>query len=320
MRQYALLLFLCGCTNLTIEQAQRLEICQRNAPLYFEGGKLGQALIQVENGLEISPDDYKLNVIKGAVLLRASERDPKMLNQALEILERVYDWRSPNRHEPYELFYFGLARQKQGLRHLGNAIRLEDRASRAPDDKRHKDFESQAVEQRQMANGRLREADELLAHLVDRGELLRMTYNHRLQIARQLGDDELFHESAEAYLGQMTQEVQFVENELERTVIPDYEADKYKELLDLKAEELDVRALYADWHFHRKNFQAALDQMNIVLQLDPTRSDNYYNRGRVRIELNDTENAKDDFRYFLATSQLPASSAKKTFATKVLTQ
>ena len=320
MRQYAFLLFLCGCTTLSSEQMDRLEICQRNAPLYFDGNKLGQALIQVERGLDIDPDDYKLNVIKGAVLLRASERDPKMLNQATEILERVYDWRSPMRHEPYELLYYGLARQKQGLRNLGEAIRLEDRAARAPDKQRHDEFAAKAAAQRALATTELRKADELLAHLIERGELLRMVHNHRLQIARQLGDDKTFEISAKAFLVKMEEERSVVEADVKRTIIPDYEVQQYRYLIDLKAEELDVRALYADWLFNRKNFEKALEQMDLVVKLDPTRSDNYYNRGRVRLELKDFDNAKSDFRRFLATSQLPASSSKKTFATKALTQ
>ncbi|MGK0264461.1 MAG: tetratricopeptide (TPR) repeat protein, partial [Planctomycetota bacterium] len=320
MRQYALLLFLCGCTTLSSDQLDRLEICQRNAPLYFDGDKLGQALIQVERGLEIDPDDYKLNVIKGAVLLRASERNPKMLDQATGILERVYDWRSPMRHEPYELFYYGLARQKQGLRHLGEAIRLEDRSARSPETKRHDEFADKAVQERTAAINELRKADELLSHLIERGELLRMVHNHRLQIARQLGDDKLFEQSAEAFLKQMEEERKVVDADVKRTVIPDYEAQQYRYLLDLKEEELDVRALYADWLFHRKNFDRALEQMNFVVKLDPTRSDNYYNRGRVHMELKNVEDAKSDFRTFLATSQLPSASSKKTFATKALTR
>ena len=320
MRPYALLLFLCGCSTLSSEQADRLEICQRNAPLYFDGGKLGQALIQVERGLEIDPDDYKLNVIKGAVLLRASERDPKMLDQATEILERVYDWRSPMRHEPYELFYYGLARQKQGLRHLGEAIRLEERAQRAPNPEQHEQLLSEAKQQRESAMTELAKADELLTVLIERGELLRMAHNHRLQIARQIGNDKQVQESAEAFLKQMAEERAFVEADLKRTVIPDYEAQQYKYLQDLKQEELDVRALYADWFFHQQKYKEAAEQLDVVLELDPTRSDNYYNRGRVRMELKQLEDAKSDFRRFLATSQLPASSSKKTYATQALAQ
>ena len=107
-----------------------LTACQRNAPIYFEGGKLEQAMIQAERGLEIDPDDYKLNAIRGAILLRASEDNPKLLDQATEQLAEVYDRRSPRRHEPYVLLYYGLAQQKQGLKNLGEAIRLEDRARR----------------------------------------------------------------------------------------------------------------------------------------------------------------------------------------------
>ena len=319
MRHFALLLFLCGCTTLSSDDMDRLEICQRNAPLYFDGGKLRQALDMTERGLAIDPNDYKLNVLKGAILLRASERDPKILDEATELLANVYDWRSPMRHEPYELLYYGLARQKQGLRHLGEAIRLEDRAARAADRERHDEFADQALEQRTQATEQLQEADKLLSYLIERGELLRLVHNHRLQIARQLGNDKVFQESTEAFLVEMTKERKVVEERFKTTPSPEFEADQYRTLLDLKEEELDVRALYADWLFHRKDFLKAAAQMDVVIKLDPTRSDNYYNRGRVRLELKDIENAKSDFRRFLATSQLPASSPKKTFATKVLT-
>ncbi|MGK0301433.1 MAG: tetratricopeptide (TPR) repeat protein, partial [Planctomycetota bacterium] len=228
MRQYALLLFLCGCTTLSSEQMDRLEGYQQNAPLYFGSGKLGMAMGQVTRGLEIDPDDYKLNVIRGAILLRASERDPKMLDEATAILARVYDWRSPMRHSPSELLYFGLARQKQGLRHLGEAIRLEDRAQRAPDSQRHDEFADKAIAERELAVHELQKADELLAYLIERGELLRMVHNHRLQIARQLGNDKVFETSAKEFLVEMAKERTVVEADVKRTVIPDFEALQYR--------------------------------------------------------------------------------------------
>ena len=81
------LLLLCGCKTTTLEQQEMLTACQRNAPIYFEGGKLEQAMIQAERGLEIDPDDYKLNAIKGAILLRASEDNPKLLDEATSALD-----------------------------------------------------------------------------------------------------------------------------------------------------------------------------------------------------------------------------------------
>jgi tetratricopeptide (TPR) repeat protein len=79
-----------------------------------------------------------------------------------------------------------------------------------------------------------------------------------------------------------------------------------------------VRALVADWHFHRKEFTLALTHIDRALELDPTRSDNYYNRGRLHTEMQAWDLAKADFRRFLATSRLPATSPRMTRATKAL--
>lgn len=319
MRRYALpLLLLCGCKTITPENQQTLTACQRNAPIYFEGGKLEQAMIQAERGLEIDPDDYKLNAIKGAILLRASERNAKLLDRATLQLANVYERRSPMRHEPYVLLYYGLAQQKQGLKNLGEAIRLEDRARRAGD--QGADFAEQAAEQRELADARLGEADELLDHLLDLGSLLRIAHKHRLQIALQRGDDRQFQNSADAFLKESAGEQGFVRAEVERTQTPEYEAEQYTYLQELRSEEIEVRALYADWLFQRQQLEGTLSQLNRVLELDPKRSNDYYNRGRVLMALERKDDAKRDYRMFLSMSTLPDDHDKKTDAIRALRQ
>ena len=319
MRRYALpLLLLCGCKTTTPEERDMLTACQRNAPIYFEGGKLEQAMIQAERGLEIDPDDYKLNAIKGAILLRASERDAKLLDKATRQLELVYERRSPMRHEPYVLLYYGLAQQKQGLKNLGEAIRLEDRAQRVVE--KRDEYAAQAAEQRALADARLADADEQLGYLLDLGALLRIAHKHRLQIALQRGDDQEFERSAEAFLKESAEEQAFVQGEVQRTETPDYEAEQYAYLRELRAEEIEVRALYANWLFDRKQLEGTLSQLNRVLELDPKRSNDYYNRGRVLLKLERKDAAKRDFRMFLATSSLPDDNDKKTFAVHALRQ
>lgn len=320
MRYSALLLCLCACTTLSNDEADRLQIYRRNAPLYFEGGKLEQAMIQVERGLEIDPDDYKLNVIKGAVLVRASEQNPKLLERGSKQLEKIYDWRSPMRHEKYMLFFYGLARQGQGQRHLQEANRFEAKAERSGIEEVRKENYDLAKEERRVATADLTQADELLGYLAERGELLRLVHSHRMQIARQLRNDKRFKTSVEAFFVASAKEQEVVEADVKQTETPDYEAQQYKTLQDLQAEEADVRALYAEWLFQRKNFDQALAQLNRALQIDPGRSVEYWNRGRVLVELKKTEDAKADFRRFLATSTLPAADSRMTYATKAITR
>ena len=320
MRRNALplILLLCGCESISTEQREVLTACQRNAPIYFEGGRLGQALDQANRGLEIEPDDYKLNAIKGAILLRQSEDNPRLLDEATALLQQVFDRRYPLRHEPYVLLYYGLAQQKQGLRNLGEAIRLEDRARRMAE--RRAALSEQAKEQRRRANARLARADETLAHLLDLGALLRIAHKHRLQIALQRGDDDGFAISAEAFLKESASEQTFVRREVERTQTPKYEAEQYAYLRKLRSEEIEVRALYADWLFDREQFEGTLAQLDRVLKLDPKRSNDYYNRGRVLMTLGRTEAAKRDFRLFLSMSNLPDDNDRKTYAVNALRQ
>ncbi|HEB54260.1 MAG TPA: tetratricopeptide repeat protein [bacterium] len=316
MRRYALLLFLCACTVLSSDESQRLTTHKRNAALFFEGGKLQQALMQAERGLEIDPDDYKLNVIKGAVLLRMSGDDPKKLDEATRILARVFDWRSPRRHEHYELLYYGLAEQKHGLRKLAEAIRLDDEARRKPASR--DELQRQADAARRAASARMEHADELFSVLVDNGDLLLSAHKHRLLLASQLGWDQRFRDSTEAFLQQVQKEQEIAERKIAATGTPEYEAELMRVRADLRRDELEVRALYADWLYRRKDYETARAQLDRVLELDPSRSSDYYNRGRVLVELGKIEAAKADFTRFLSTSHLPASSEKRTYAARIL--
>ena len=301
---------------------------QRNASFYYEGGNLAQAMGQIEKGLELDPDDYKLNSLKGAVLLKTSAdsqgTDHKQLDQATELLARIYDFRSPSRHEPYLLFNYALALQKQGRRHLGEAVRLEGQATRVSDPKENEKLIETAKSEREVATQDLVKSRDLLSMLIERGELLRYAHNHQLQIAQDLGDDAAFQQAGKAYLEQVAKDQQVEQTRVETTKAAAHEAERFKALRALWAEEVDVRILLAE-HYHlraakttgeeaKKLREEELVNLNKILERNPQRSADYYNRGCVLLELNQPEAAKADFRRFLATTTLPASNEKKKHA------
>ena len=72
MRHAVLLLLLCACSSLSSQQRASLAEHQQRALHYWEGGSLGQAMGQIEKGLALAPDDYLLNSLKGAILLKTS--------------------------------------------------------------------------------------------------------------------------------------------------------------------------------------------------------------------------------------------------------
>jgi tetratricopeptide (TPR) repeat protein len=317
MRSVALFLLLCACTSLASDEQKQLADHQRNALLFFDGGRLDQAMGQVERGLELAPGDYKLNSLKGGILLLRSGNDRKRLDEATAVLAEQFDARPLSRHEPHLLLNYALAQQKQGLRHLGEAVRLEGQVARVPAAE-VETLRQQAAAEREQATTSLRTANDLLGELVQRGELLRVAHNHRMQIALQLGDEKAFRAEAELYFEQARRAELATKERIEKAKNVDFENAQLRVLKDLHDEEIGVRTLVAEFLYARKQHQDALVHLNRVLELDPRRFVDYFNRGKVLLELGRIDEAKSDFRRFLADPTVPATSDKAAFALKAI--
>lgn len=319
MRTLALLLLLPACSSVSSQEQDRLASYQRNAALFFEGGKYGQAMINIERGLEIDPTDYKLNSMKGGILLLVSGNDYKKLDEATTLLAHQFEQRSASRHEPHLLMNYARALQKQGMRHVGEAVRLEGQASR---DKTADvaALTKAAAAERKQADELLTKADDLLGELIAQGAMLRLAHHHRLQIALQMGNDAGFLAESEAYFKQSKAAIDGTVQQIDKAVNVDYEREQVALLSQLKDEAMQVHATVAEFHFARKQYQAAKDHLDEVLKTDPRRVRDYYNRGRVLLELGKLEEAKTDFRRFLADPSEPANSERATFALQVLSR
>lgn len=324
-----LLLLLAACSTLSSEDEQQLAGFKERAAYFYGQNHLSHAMGQIERGLAIDPEDYTLNSLRAAVLLRlsgdATGTDHKKLDEATAVLQQVYEQRSAWRHDPILLLNYGLALQKQGRRHLGEAMRLEGQASRTPaqvgpEDKTADQLRQQAGEQRAIAKQKLDEAAAMLEVLIERGELLRIAHNHRMQIARDQQDDAKFVIEANAYLEQMKLALAITEKRIDATPDVQNELGQLQRLQELRQEEIEVRGLIADFFYQRKQFDKALEQLNRVLEVDPRRFVDYWNRGRVLVELGRTEEAKADMRMFLADPTQSPTSDRVTFAVKVVAQ
>jgi tetratricopeptide (TPR) repeat protein len=322
MRASALLLLLCACSSLDTDQQSRLADHQRGAALYFEKQKWNQAMDQIDRGLDIDPQDYKLTSMKAHILLLfsgdAQGTDHKKLDEATQLLEQVYDTRSISRHEPYLLFNYACALQKQGLRRLGEAVRLEGTAAHTSDAGEAATMRKTAAEERREAETKLQQADELLVDLVDRGWMVRLAHNHRMQIALQRGDDKTFRTEAEEYFKQAKLAEDTTEKRVETTSSGQHEEEQIEALHQLKDEELEAHRVVAQFHYDRKEFEPAVEHLSRVLMIDPRRFTDYFNRGRALLELGRTEEAKRDFSRFLADPSVPSTSEKAVFALKVI--
>ncbi|MCA8952313.1 MAG: tetratricopeptide repeat protein [Planctomycetes bacterium] len=318
MRNLAVLLLAClafgSCSSLSTEDRDRLAQFQRTAKAYWEDDRLGQALGQIERGLELEPDDYVLNTLKGAILLKQSPSsqgiDHRQLDEATAILARIYELRSLRQHQPMLLFNYALALQKQARRHAGEVVRLEALAARGVP----------SIDQGEIATNRtaseteFAQAEQLLDTLIDRGELLRLCHYHLLLAAHDRGDSDGITAHSLAYFKESAKAQVATESDIRRTNQPGFEQQQKRLLFDLRTEELEVRSLLAGYYYDRQEYEVALTMLDRVLELDPRRSTDYYNRGRVLLNLGRDADARADFRKFLATTELPATSDKAVFA------
>lgn len=307
-----------GCQTLSSEQDEELASYQSNAQLYFENGSLGQAMGMVERGLELDADDYKLRALRGAILLRQSGpplgADHANLEAALAEFEIVYDWRSPARHDSYLLFYYALARQKQGLRLTAEAARQQAAAQRSGD----ADGLEAAAATEQRAQAEFASAAELLHVLLDRGEQARLCHYHLLQIAALTHAPADVIDHGNRYLEAAADEQEQRRANVDRSLVIDYEGEQKDALQSLRDEEIQVRTFLANQLFDHQDYADALQHVDAVLRLDPTRSADHYNRGRILRQLGRHEEAKDDMRKFLATTALPPDNPKVVDAVQAL--
>jgi tetratricopeptide (TPR) repeat protein len=313
------LLLLASCSTLSSEERDKLAFHQRNAKTYYDSGKFEQSLGQVDRGLRFDPDDYLLNALHGAILLRFSGSalgtDHRQLDEATAILAKVYEQRSVGRHEPYLLLNYALALQKQGRRRLGEALSLEDQATRAPNGA---ELRATAEQTRSAGQQQLREARRLLLAMVERGDQPRLGNYHLMLLAQDLADPQGFDVAAKGYLDQLAKDRRILTRNRDLAVSPVYEQEFDELLAELKREEIDARSLLAEEHFFRKQYEASVAMLDRVLELDPGRTVDYYNRGRALLELGRAEAAHADFRKFLAQTDLPPEHEKRTFAYQAL--
>ncbi|MGE3170998.1 MAG: hypothetical protein AB7O97_00125 [Planctomycetota bacterium] len=316
MRSLLLLLpLLAACSSLSSEDAQQLAAYQRRAGIYFEGGKYDQALGQVQRGLELDADDYKLRSIRAAILLRTSGpaggREHPRLDASLDEFAEVFAQRSPSRHDRHVLFYYALAREKQGMRKLSEAARV---------DRTQPDADELTATATAASEAAFEGAVELLSVLLERGEIPRLCHFHLLQIAAARGDSAGILAHGDAYLTAAAAEQERVELELDQTTVYGYEQDRKRSLEALRQQEVAVRTMMAQQLYQKGDYAAALPHVDAVLRIDPSRSDDHYNRGLILLELGRIDAAKADMRTFLATTSLPPDSPKVVDAVQALTR
>ena len=301
----------CGLFGVSSEDREALARYQRNAKLYYEGGNFGQALDQVRRGLDLAPDDYNLQYIKGWCYLRQVSRDPAMLRQAVEQFETVMAYRSPEDHGPQALLGYAVCQQELARQRLEQAQSLRDELARVKFDQHEVALrEAQALAHENVARGYLDIAARHLQILIDRGDQLREAHRNMMQTLALAGRYEDAVVQGHKFLARSQQEKERIDRDLERTTEVAYEQDLYQKRDRLIDVELQVHGFLANLFYKQAAYQKAVDELNAILAEDPTRSIDYYNRGLNLQALDHKEEAASDFNRFLATSKLPPGNER----------
>jgi tetratricopeptide (TPR) repeat protein len=312
---FLLLLPACGLFGLSKEERDQLTLYQSNAQLYYEGARFDQALASTRRGLQLAPDDYKLLSIRAWCYLRRSENDPGQLLRAEAAFDEVFALRSLGNHDHTVLLGRGITQQRLGVAHRRQKERLLAEAEgRDLTDAERELRRLRANEHTVQAGFAWQEAERLFQALLDREELLRIANLHLMELAIERGNYTAAVGYADACLARNAAEQEVKQAIIRETMSLAYERQTRNELKQLVEQEKLVRVAVAEMHYRTEHYELAAEQLTILLNLDPTRSNDYYNRARAYEALGRIEDARRDLEKFLAATKLPAGDKRVLYA------
>ncbi len=299
----------CGWLGMSAEQEQQLAGYQSNAKLYWEGGRIDQALDQVRRGLEIDPEDYRLRVIRAWCYLRMSQDEPRQLEAAVTEFDQVMELRADGDHAPQARLGYARAHATTALRLVGRARDRRDALARLALDGEAKAARATEIEQLEAeARAHFDLAEAQLQRLLAAGESLLLAHYDLMTVKWWRDDYEGAVAEAHAYLGRAADMQARIRGDLERTTSIAFERERRTELQRYIDDEVGVRAFLANMHYKKQHYDLAVEQLDRVLAQNPGLYFEYYNRGRSLLALGRRDDAKRDLEKFLSTTDLPHDS------------
>lgn len=306
----------CTVFGLSAEDRANLAQFQERAQVYWQANRLPQALDQVRQGLEISPTDYKLHYVKGWVLMRQANdsryattpaRRRGLLDDARIAFDAALQLRSFEDHGPQVLLGDALLHEELARSALSEKAQVEEEHGRP---------EVTAQERALLHVRRQEYALELGAHLaraqrdleqlLKRGDVLLLAHKHMMSVKSLRGDYAGAVEHGQNYLERCRTAQAAKQKVFETTLQLGNEQKAAQELSGLVDDELTVRSQLANLHFDHGRYDLAVSELDRILNLDPGRSIDYYNRARALLESKRYDEAYRDVQKFLATHDLAA--------------
>ena len=300
------------------------------ADQYFKGKDFPRAIQQCRKGLRIEPNNYRLNQILGEIYLRGGKRNPKAFQIALKQFKKVYGLRGNGEHDYITLL--GLARANYGLARQDLAqsrellTKLKQKKLSPTEQKTTK---AKALELQRNYLQRLDQAEAWLKEMIARGDgilpaletlfMVQVDRIYPLTGKKRMEQLHLATKAGEEWLQEILRRQNYYKKKADSlpsnqnlsgkiiVVIENEMKKRYEHFVDL---ELQARGLLHSLYYRTNNLPKALAHLNRILEIDPTRANEYYNRGQIRLKLGQKKEAKKDLETFLRLSSLSEDSPR----------
>ncbi len=294
--------------GLSKDERERLAEYQQRASLYWESNSFDQSIDMANRGLEIESDNYRLLSTKAWCLYTLRDRAPDNLQRAEELFRQAWEQRAPIDHAPFLLLGYGKAKQTLGYRHKIEAEILAHEASNPELEVTEQTTRrNRAKEHQHKAEVYWADAERILSTLLKREELLRLAHKSLMEIAVERNDYAAAVKHGDLCLKRSRVEQEERQAVIRESMVADDEIKARRQLAELVDQEIRVRTALAEMHYNQGNYEASVAQLDELLRLDPTRSADYYNRGKALEGMNRREEARRDYLKFLGTTALPTS-------------
>jgi len=320
----------CGAFGLSRDDRDNLAQHQERAVLYYESYRIPQALDQVRQGLEIDGNDYKLLTVRGYCVLRQANdpavadtpaRRRALLEEAQRAFEVTMAQRPLDQHGPQALLGDALMHEELARWKRKEITGLQDEQAKADASAEDRGLRAVRLQELELqTREHLLRAERNLNILLTRGDALMLAHKHMLSLQSLRGNYQSAVMHGNKFLDFNRKEQERVEREYRTTTTVGYEREMARALSRHVEDEITTRTQLASLHFNHDEFSAAVEQLDRVLMLAPTRAPDYYNRAVALHKLDRFDEAYRDVQKFLATHNLPAGHPTVKKAHELLRQ
>ncbi len=164
----------------------------------------------------------------------------------------------------------------------------------------------------------LEEAKRSFERLIAEGDQVVTAHYQLVQVATLMGRTAEAIQHGASFLDLVQGRRAQIEAALAKSFNAPAEAMMRQELKELKANEVEIRGLLANLAFDLGDHRTAISHLDRILALDPTRSADYFNRGRCHFAMKNMTSARNDLEVFLRQTPLSFESSQVKEANEML--